>query len=404
VPMIRYALTAMVVASLYGCNSSETAGRGVVVSDTVGDTIRTVTTEIVPRQFANGPTVLLHDDRLFNPRSMAANGGSLIIGDYTQVHILRLDDRSLHSVGGQGDGPGEYRSVAAVTTTPSGDILVLDDRQGRLSVLDSDGGFKNSRQLEALGMLRAPAANVLARHGGGVVLAWKAGVVNPGADPFDVAVVWQSDDGQVDELVRLKDIEMVDGGRMIVPKNPYGARPLIAVGPRGTVATSDGLDYCVTLRSVGDPSVRQLCREWQRVPAESDPSPFELKQIVEVSEIREVALESRLGSEELDLRNSIEGLLVDSGQNVWVKVLHPDSRYSTMIRHMWTELRPDFYIWDVLSPTGHRLAEVLFPNEFVPLLIHEDQVFGTLELETGELAIARFDIEIPRDAGAALDG
>lgn len=394
--MIRYAVIVALVLSIDGCSTGEPAGNGRVVIDTTGNTITSLTSETAPSQLAKGPVVLLHDDRLYMPRSLAKNGDQLIIGDHTQLHLLRLGDRKLATVGRQGEGPGEFQSVVAVAGTPSGDILVLDERQGRLTVLDSAGVYKSSQQLKSLDMLRVPRSNVLTAFQDGVILAWGAGVVNPNGEPFDVAVVWQGYSGQLEEIARLKDVEMVDGGRMIIPRNPYGARPLVAVGPGGAVATSDGLDYCVTIRKVGASTVRRLCREWERLPAESDPSVSRLRSMVHVKELSEVALEARLGNEELDIRNSIEGMLLDSSGNLWVQVLQPDTRYSIMIRYSWSELRPEYYTWDVFSPSGHRLAEVLFPNRFVPLLIDGQHVYGTLELDTGELVIAQFEVELPK--------
>lgn len=400
--MIRCAAIITLVLASTSCSNRESTGHDDIAVDTVGSTVTSLTNETVPRQIANGPRILLQDDRLYMPKSLAKSKGHLIIGDRTQIHLLRLSDHKLDTVGRQGDGPGEFHSIAAVAAAPSGDILVLDERQGRLSVLDSAGAYRNSLQLKSLDMLRVPRSNVLTAFQDGVILAWGAGVVNPGAEPFDVAVVWQGYSGRLEEIARLKDVRMVDGGRMIIPRNPYGARPLVAVGPGGAVATSDGLDYCVTIRKVGASTVRRICREWERLQAESDPSVSRLRSMVHVKEISEVALEARLGNEELDIRNSIESMLLDSSGNLWVQVLQPDTRYSIMIRYSWSELRPEYYTWDVFNPSGHRLAEVLFPNRFVPLLIDGQLVYGTLELETGELVIALFEVEIPeRNQGSA---
>lgn len=397
-------LVAVIASACLNCGAGDSEQRTDVSCDTTGNTIRSVTREIVSPQVATGPTVLLRDDRLDSPRRLAKNGGHLIIGDRTEIHILGLRDGHVKTVGRNGEGPGEYRSVAAVAATVSGDFLVLDSRLGRLTVLDSSGVYKDSRQLESLNVLRMPVGGRLREHGAGLLMVWSSGLVNPGGEPLDVAAVWDRGDGDRTEIVRVKDTEMVDGGRFIVPRDPYGPRPLIALGPDGLVANTDGLEYCITVRQVGSVTVRELCREWERGRAGPDPSLDQLRKKVEVSEATVAVWESRSGAEELGLRNSIESLLFDSDGNLWVKVLQPATRYSVMTRARWPEYRPEYYTWDVIARSGHRLAEVLLPNAFIPILVEGEHVYGTLELDTGELVIAEFEVHLPSEHPPVFSG
>jgi hypothetical protein len=392
--MMRRLVVSATILVCTACSLGETKEHGTVVVDTIGDTVASVTSERVSRQVASEPTVLLRDDRLYLPRSITKHGGRLIVGDHTEVWIIDLATGDSRIVGRQGEGPGEYQSVGAVTSTSSGNILVLDDRLDRLTVLDTAGVYRSSQQLNGPDVLGIPEVDRLQAFQGGVITVWKSGVVNPGGEPLDVAVTWESPDGEMKEVTRLKDVDMVDGGRMIIPRNPYGARPLTALGPRGLVATSDGLDYCVVVRRVGETEIRRLCRRWQRSMAEKDPSVNELRRRVDVADMFAVALESRLSSEELDYKNSIENMLFDSSGNLWIQVLQPDTRYSIMVRYPWPELRPEYYTWDVINPRGHLVAEVSIQSRFTPFVIERGRLFGTLVLESGELAIARVEVDL----------
>lgn len=70
-----------------------------------------------------------------------AKDGSLFVFD-RQVPVVRHYDASgrfLRSVGRSGSGPGEYRSVSGIATTPDGRLLVWDTGNWRINVYAASG-------------------------------------------------------------------------------------------------------------------------------------------------------------------------------------------------------------------------------------------------------------------------
>jgi hypothetical protein len=67
--------------------------------------------------------------------------GPIVVGDRGTDEVRFFDSTGvfLHAVGGRGDGPGEYRSLAIVKKVASDSIVVVDRDGGRVTVLDPGG-------------------------------------------------------------------------------------------------------------------------------------------------------------------------------------------------------------------------------------------------------------------------
>ena len=82
--------------------------------------------------------------RLSNGNIVIANGGT---------HELRFydpDGTHVRSVGREGDGPGEFRTMREPWPLGSDSIAIWDSRSARLSVFDVDGEFGRSFQLDPI--------------------------------------------------------------------------------------------------------------------------------------------------------------------------------------------------------------------------------------------------------------
>jgi len=69
------------------------------------------------------------------------NDDQVYISDRRETHIqvLSRTGESLFTIGGQGQGPGEFSEVTSMLAMPEGGILVQDRRNGVLTQFDSDG-------------------------------------------------------------------------------------------------------------------------------------------------------------------------------------------------------------------------------------------------------------------------
>ncbi len=75
--------------------------------------------------------------------------GSIVVADVQALDVRVFDRQGRHiwSAGGRGGGPGEFRGVARVFRLAADSVLVIDDRQGRGTVLDPSGGFARQFKL-----------------------------------------------------------------------------------------------------------------------------------------------------------------------------------------------------------------------------------------------------------------
>ncbi len=83
--------------------------------------------------------------------SVAVDGaGNLIVADgqIGEIRIFDADGAHLQTIGGEGEGPGEFRALAGAWPTADGAIVAVDTRLNRITRFDTDGellataGFK----------------------------------------------------------------------------------------------------------------------------------------------------------------------------------------------------------------------------------------------------------------------
>jgi hypothetical protein len=82
--------------------------------------------------------------RLSNGNILIANGGT------QELRFYDPDGTHIRSVGGEGDGPGEFRTMREPWPLGSDSIAIWDSRSQRLSVFDVDGEFGRSFQLDPI--------------------------------------------------------------------------------------------------------------------------------------------------------------------------------------------------------------------------------------------------------------
>jgi hypothetical protein len=97
-----------------------------------------------------------------------ASDGSIVVSDATplQLKVFSADGKFLRNVGRTGEGPGEYRSINAVTITSQGYIAVLDMQLSRMTYFTLAGSLVTTTRLPALTCCRldgtvTPTAEIL---------------------------------------------------------------------------------------------------------------------------------------------------------------------------------------------------------------------------------------------------
>ncbi len=301
--------------------------------------------------------------RLTDDRIVVVNGGT---------HELRFYDASgrfMQSAGREGEGPGEFRSLASLERFGGDSLLVWDRGTRRLSIFDSQGRFVRSFRLRDAGA--AGSAEPIGRFPDGALLARRGGIApspESGVHRDSTTLYRFGPDGALaDSLGRHPYIEtFVDHSLNVgLMARPFGRHTSFAVARDGyLVATADR--YEIRLYDAAG----QLRRSIRKLQA---PRPLTAR---EIEDYRRRRLES----------------IPDGARDRFTRVLDavpfPETRppYERVMvartGHIWvaegasgsdaTEGSP----WTVLDPDGRIVAMVRTPSGFYPFEIGRDYVLG----------------------------
>lgn len=72
----------------------------------------------------------------------------IVDGQASEVRVFDRDGAFQYTVGGQGEGPGEFRGIWGVTLAPDGKLWVIDNSLGRWSIFTDVGEFDRSYRRE----------------------------------------------------------------------------------------------------------------------------------------------------------------------------------------------------------------------------------------------------------------
>ena len=159
--LCTHALVALVLTVSLGCSPRDAPGPTTSVRDSAGVTISENSgaewTEATAWRLSAEPTLTIgafdgaEEYLLFqaNGARRLSNGDILIANGGT--YELRFYDPSgthVRSVGREGDGPGDFRSMGGVWRLGSDSIAVWDSGNRRLTVFDIDGELGRSFRLD----------------------------------------------------------------------------------------------------------------------------------------------------------------------------------------------------------------------------------------------------------------
>lgn len=158
--------------------------------------------------------------KLGNDNLVVANDGT------REVKVFTATGDFVATVGRNGDGPGEFRSLALLAHNQHGGFSTYDDRLRRISVFGADGVFRSSATLPG------PRVRAVSLLRGGRLIATGTSPVMPSRDNIrhrdSVAYLLYDTDGPgQDTLVLLPGLEVFRSGRVpgIIP---FGRRSLLA--------------------------------------------------------------------------------------------------------------------------------------------------------------------------------
>lgn len=388
---------------LAACNGSEPGlGAWVGTTDSLGDTIIVTTvsggTWALPEPIRIDSVQPLWNGGDLRPRALMAVGddGTIYVAERTQLDVLGPDGSVRPAIGRAGDGPGEFRNIAGVYA--SGDsVLVWDQGSLRFTLFDRTGRTLASHQVVPPQSLQGAQSLPLFPGPAGIVMAWNRGMVAPDVPPDSFAVMVgsvTSDSTHWRPLAYLRDIQWAHLGGMLGPKYVFGEKPIVAFGPGGSFAVTQGVEYRVDLGVASTSRVVRIVRRWDPVPVHDGIAVVPEDVVQQLPQrMRQAIPELVAGGVYGNVRNSISELRLDDARRLWVRVETAADTLNPMLSYWYPEGRARRYQWDLYGEDGKRLGAIELPSRFTPAAFQEGVVYGIYEEEGGNNAVAK--VELP---------
>jgi hypothetical protein len=343
------------------------------------------------------------DDHPFTLISGAAFLSDSVIavadGGTGEIHIFRPPASSsgaaelLHSFGGRGDGPGEFRGIDAIGLTAAG-LSVVDYAARRITHLEWPSTHISTVRIEEIGRVsrgpgRPPVGRGLSPDGGTIVEIQERGLLGPvdeGKVIIDtIAYVRVTADGALaDVLARIPHFALFavpDGSRYYYGEAPFSVRPSFSAG--GSVAAMGaGTEPSVWVVDLQSGHLTRI--EWAETKAPVSTA--------DVERMRSFGIPGGRALSDRFLRDapfpeefpSYMRVLVDQDERVWVmEYQRPWER---------ADLGSRWRIFDVAQDTWF---SVDLPRGFSPLAAGGEMVIGRATGALGEHSLAALVLNVP---------
>lgn len=294
--------------------------------------------------------------------------GRLLVEDdqANALYVLDAEGADFGQLGAEGDGPGEFRDLTALSITAGDTAYAYDRRLNRITAFDPGGSVLRSISVDA----------GISADGTGAVRAWvwdpdrmllhgissRSPDLSPEAtqrDQRDVLLIPLDGAGRSrGPGSRFKGGYTITAKSVIVPA-PFANVPIIAVG-RDRVVHASGLDYELVVTSPELTVVRIIrWSGWDRPLSEAMISSVRAAVEPRFADLRETDPESAdlivdaMFEEDL-LPSRLPALgsaLLDDQDRIWVARFLP-------ISERWAQVDS----WHVLTPDGAPLARVRLPE------------------------------------------
>ena len=410
-------VAALAASCASGSDQSTEASLGETVVDTIGDTmvVRTVGArdEAAALQLTPEVTIGVVDGaEEYQFASIdelaAASDGSMYVWDGA-LGLLRQYDSAGHFVrviGGQGGGPGEYRSSNGIALLPGGRLALWDAQQARVNVYDTSGSFITSWRAASPAMgprgldvdsagglyLRAPVRDPLfseAASRGEGLLEVDASTGVPlrflptpasGTSPPRISVLGS------------------DGLPIMFRSVPFWPESRWAWSPHGHFLTATGDRYAVVLDRKQAP---------MRIERDVDPVPLDADERRNVEE-RVIASFRRRdpgwtwsGPRIPEHKPVVRGLLAGADGRIWVRRWLPGERIpeAEIMSAQEGSVPPlrwrDPEGFDVFEPDGAFVGFVLLPPRTTILKARGDRIWAAVRDSLDVPGVVRFRISRP---------
>jgi len=315
--------------------------------------------------------------RLSDGRLVVADGGNLVL------HIVSPRGTLLRTVGREGDGPGEFRTLQAVGKVAGDTVWAYDFSHHRVTFVSPNGTIV--REIS----LRPPLAASLAvgvLPSGSIVLgeSWSSARVaeasRPGLNREQVAYVRYSGDGVLLDTIGLfpgrEVVLSFEGGRGVMRAAPFAHSAVHALSG-SWLAIGDQVSHEIRLYSEGGDLTRIV--RWDGGDLALDPeliARWRTARLRAVQSADRALVERELAEQTMPTQRPAFGrVLPTEGGGFWVADYAPGNDEPSM--------------WAILDSEGVWQGSLVMPHRFRPLEVGLEWVLGVsrddFDLERVEL-------------------
>lgn len=297
-------------------------------------------------------------------RILSLGDGSIWVrdGSTQQVRVFERDGTHRMSLGGRGDGPGEFRSAVLLGKDPADSVVVGDARLRKVVWYSPDGELARSA---ALGGRSPNFHGVL--PGGRLVGELPVGV-NPSTltkgdllGDTTAILVWDSLEAEPRELAALPSAPVLFSNMAGAPI-PFRARPGVAVDER--VFATAGSAYAIQVFSTDGLLARyELRREPRPVTQEAEDAHRDALEGRGPEDFVTTYLEAMEDPRVPEVLPAYDGLVIGEDGSIWASEWSPPSL-------------PSSTMWHVYGSDGVFEGAVEIPGDFELHVASSDAVLG----------------------------
>jgi hypothetical protein len=305
--------------------------------------------------------------------------GRIVVADRqaNDIKILHPDGTLLDTLGGPGEGPGEFQTLTRARLGPRDSLYALDLQRAQITVYAPDSPYERHRTITIprdegfMATLFVASEGLAGSFGSGT--SPEDGVIRPA--PSAIRTI--DDTGTPGDTLfhnRSNKIAFAFGenGEFSAESIPFSRETLIASGPNGRLYSgwTDSL-HIEAHTLTGDSNVI--------ASLPTDPVP-----------VTEVARDSALSNIDDELQSMTASALPDTKPAFTQMLVADDGRI--WIRRPTEGSKAETVPWWILDPTEKTIRKAPLPPEVELRVVHNRQVYGTTTTDTGAPAIVRYQI------------
>lgn len=298
----------------------------------------------------------------------------------SEVKYYDSEGKHLKTVGGEGDGPGEFRAIFGMIRTAADSLVVLSRSPG-LTWLDTEGEYVRSSSFSIWSIGGQPCrigeGNWLPLADGSILTVMEDNLGISGCPPSP-ASPWRQTalvGKQRPNSEQFDTITIISGTERNSPNyRVYGKSAVIAAGRDRVYVADTGSDSILAMSYDGD-TLDVFSMPFAARPIPASAKSADVRRFTRPDGIEQIG--NAFDYPEFYPR--IGRILVDEDANLWV-MAYPSN---TDQISSWRLARPSAFVvedggarWMVLAPTGDVIARVRTPSGLFPLEIGEDYVLG----------------------------